>query len=843
MNHLHKPIIAIAVAMVLSIASATTAFAADDSIMNGEIGFDYHIDGVDQWSARESGMSAIYQYGGATINLPVVTVSGTLIVTAPRQHLGTYKALVAASTNEYDVNGQSMGMPDYICDGPAWRWSESYDQLESAEGITREVPFSLSIPVPGYDEENEITKVYFVILLDCELHHPNYTTGYPSSNRTSFSCQLKGSLDIPEDMKPKPVVTLTTTNGGKLDPLRIKFRLMDNSSTPPKPLKDTIIRVQAPIPQKPASLIKDFFNTADWSLSGYFMSKTKCPNCEWKQAGSQYTSEIYYYLKNPGEPIEVLTDEQGQAELLFYLDLPALSKQYKTPTRKRTLDIPIKAEYIAAEGEHQGEKLAESSLNVNLNNLGYIVAVTYVQPQEWEPVGGLGDYRPAGYNPGEYDLASYVKDKGTGLPYDDVRGNDRATIAIQLSDTGGVDGYGVSGGTPALGASMHQPAESLQPGMLFAPGDKIDLDARGLVRFKPAAPQSPESGIKGKPGWVWIKLKFFDGLSAKVGVNGNAGQHSLTFGGTPYQSGWTTSGWNFSWWAGKEAAENVVSKFIPIYGQVDLVSDIAGYIKWFNGDVPIYIRVQSEFVITREEDGSSRLIVSEGHPVVVTEQTGFAGINVAVGESAVISPDNQISVSPATPEPAARAQELLAGLFSVENDPEGLKPIEVGWPSATGPTADTYEDEAGDVPIYGDEAGDVPLVEFEAGQVYSFDEFNMEVAGNWSYDPETEHSFASLSGEDIGLYIAIVRAEVSSTQLLQLMEVDYGEDLDLEVAGRGARICPLLEDGAEFGCMLSFEDPLSNGNSLHVTFIADSSYWADLSDVIVDIILAMNFSR
>ena len=861
MKHPFQILIAFVAALVSSTAIITDVMADQCKTDSGSVdlvginnlvcGFDFHVDGI------EVDPDAPYEWNRATKQLfgtvtsPTITVSGVVKMIAASRQNNTFKLRIISSTRAADSNGTPFGWEGYINDGSTWEWSGALSNPDSDESSMRsqDEPFSMSIPVPGYDQENGATHLYIQIMMLGVFNHPTmYMNGVYREE-----CSLLGTLEISPGIKEKPATILSITNGGKLDPLRIRFSLMDESSKPPRPLKDTVIQVRAPIPSRPASQIKDAFSVADWSLSGYFMSKTKCPNCEWKQAGSQFTSEIYYYLQDPGEPIEVLTDEHGNAELLFFLDLPALAGQYRTPSRERALRIPIKAEYIAAEGELKGELLAESSLNLNLNHIGYVAAVTYVQPQEWEPWGGLGEYRPGGYNPGEYDLAGYSKDTGTGLPYDDVRSSDRAKISIQMSDSGGFEGYGVSGGTPVLGTTQNMAGECLRPGTLFAPGDRIDLDARGLLRYKPADPQSPESQMYAKPGWVWVKFKFFDGLKAKVGVSGVCGKHSLVIGRTPEASGWMPTGKAFIYWAGQEAAEHVVSKLVPIYGQIDLVCDVAGYISWANHGTPAYIRVQSEFAVNRGDDGSATVTVREGHPAVVTQVTGFAGVKAAAGESAIISTANKITVAASNAEQKDLADGLLAGLNSGSADPGRLEPIEVGAPAPTAypdgivdidaGDVPVYEDEAGDVPSYEDEAGDVPLAEFEDGKVYRFDEFSMELAGNWLYEPETADSFASVGNEDIGLFIVIARSEISSADLLEILEMDYGETLPLDVAGRGARLCALLENGAEFGCMLSFDDSLASGSNLHVIFIADSSYWPDLSDVVIDILLNMSFSR
>jgi len=296
----------------------------------------------------------------------------------------------------------------------------------------------------------------------------------------------------------------------------------------------------------------------------------------------------------------------------------------------------------------------------------------------------------------------------------------------------------------------------------------------------------------------------------------------------------------FIYWAGTKAADMALSHFVPVYGQIDTVNDVAGYLAWLSNSNPVYIRVRSDFTVICQNDGSSSLVVREGHPAVVTEQTGFAGIQAASGETAVISATNQISVTVSSAAQTRRADEILGAMLDGSSDPAGLEPVELDAPlpraSHTGGGTAGYENEPG----YQDEAGDVPM---GWPMAYSFDEFIMGFWDDWDYTPETEHTYASLSKDDIPLYIVIVRDQVSSAVLLEVLEMDCGEPIELEVGNRDAHFYPLVENGAEFGCMLSFDDPLANGNRLHVVFLSDSNYLDEVSDLIIEIMSGMSFSR
>ena len=838
----------------LAILLSGTAFA-DSVPSSGSVGLksdgiDYSIGGVEFTEKRipaGGGSNGVSLFGTATSR--VVTISGTL-------KMSTYNspANFTATINAYAGDWTKGGLlyrpkPEYAYEVPEWKWEGQLSNPGETQA-TKTQSFSYSIPLPELEPDKGINAVAFIVELTKEIperYDPDsdsYLGGYTQAYRVS------GYIGIPGVLEEKPLPLLVTNTGGQLDPLHVYLELIDNSTDPPSAMKDAVLKVKAPLPSKPSSVIDDFFTTADWSLSGYFKSDTDCPNCNTYQNQSRFTADnFFYYLETPGEPIEVLTDDYGLAELEFFLDLPALGD--RGPRRDRPLKVPIEVRYYAPDGEDKGKLLAESKLEISLSHLGYVESVTYVQPQEWEHAG-LGEYRLKEFHPGEFPLASYYKDQGTGLPYDDVRGADRArfTAANQLVAPGW--GNGLAGGSLRLNAP--EPSVQLQPGTLFSYGDRIDLDARGLSRLKPLDKIDPAYGITAKPGWVWVKVRFFDGLRAKVGVSGNCGQHALVFGRDPEESGWTPTGKAFLYWAGREATEKVVSKFIPIYGQVDLVCDMAGYINWANNATPHYIRVQSGFVVHREDDGGATVTVREGHPAVITPETGFNGVPAQAGQTVRISTGADISVGPTDPDQEEYADGLMESMLNAPED-TNLEPVETGGPSGFDLSSsggefpdgivdideDDYADEGGDVPAIVDADGNEIIYPGEDSTTYRFDEFLMELEGDWDYEPETENSFAKLGNDDLILYMIILRTPATTQQMLDLLEFDHSEPLKITVAGRSAHWIPLFEDGEEFGSLLCFDEPLENGNNLYINFISGAEIWEGLRDDLVQITEGMRF--
>ncbi|MBN2082556.1 hypothetical protein JW859_10180 [bacterium] len=849
------------VLLVLLLTLLSTSAVAKAQVPNsGQLVFfdqtwsiDYTITGVEM-SSLDTPEFNDHLFSGEA-KAPVVNIQGQLNLSIFGKGLGEFNASLKSGSAKVKAFGNPFNDASYDWNGPAWNWQGSLDGRDSDTSLAKTVPFNLNIPVPAFDEAQGVENIYVKFEVTSKTY--NYRWGEPD-DFVSGRCTLKGTIAIPEDLKVPP--TLTVTNGGELDPLKIRLELRDNSFKPAQPMKDAALKITAPLPNKPASALGDYFNTADWKLAGYFHSATKCPNCKWTQASSQFTSDIFYYLEKPGEPIEVLTDDQGVAELEFYLDFPALGAN--VPRRDKPLKVPIKVAYDGVEGGDKGKLLAEAELEVSLNYLGYVVTVTYIQPQEWEARGGLGDYRPADQNVAEYPLDTYFKDTGTGLPYAEVSGADRVTIVTgnQLVAPVGYDGYGVGGDSAILQPEM--PAQQLKPGMLLGLGDQINLDARGLIRLKPLAKTDPSYGMTARPGWVWVTVRFFDGLKAKVGCNGITEQHTVTIGRTPEDSGWVPTSKSFCYWAAKEAGEHLVSKLIPVYGQIDLVTDVAGYIRWINNGEPVYIRVESAFQVSPQDDGTVQVVVREGHPTVLTSATGFGGLKATTGQSVTVGAGNGLKMTTAQADQNSSADQQLAKLLDVVEGSSGLAPVELatadggsggvpgtpGTPGSqeagVGEMPDDYY--AGDAPLEGLATDDMPD-DYSAGDVaadfinYRFDDFSLDLSDGYDFTPESEDSFASFANEGLGLYIVVIRAETEPGELLDLLEMEYAAAIRRTVAGQGAQWIPLLDGGKEYGALLSFNQPLANGNRLFVHFIAEPADWRNLADEVQGILERMGF--
>ncbi|MBN2082555.1 hypothetical protein JW859_10175 [bacterium] len=836
--------------------SVPTEDPASGSIGSQYEGIDFTISGADELEQREpmgSGFTSRFVYGTAAAS--AVTVECTF-------KLSTYNApaefTAVASAHGCGIDAVGLPIqpkPGYEYQVPAQTWQGQLDGLGREELLTREGSFSFTIPIPAFDLEHGITAVAFDILLTKTV--PPYRDAETDSVLGDYQREyrLGGYFRIPDSLKEKPAPQLSMTNGGPLEPLKLRLKLADYAKNPPEPLAGEVIRITAPLPSSPAAIDLSTVNSwntvaeqvsklsgpltvaptialpkPDWKLTGCFRSKTKCPNCDWKQATSQFTSDILYYLKKPGEPVEVLTDENGEAEVEFFLDLAALGDD--GPLRTNPLKVQIKAEH-ALEVEGSDEPIrTDSELNIQLKHVGYVTEVSYVQPAKWEWDAVNKKYVPR-INPREFPLLGTTEfDKAS-----------RAQVSVFNSAIAPTDSefYGISGSTLEL--QPPAPFQPLMPGMLLGRGDQIELDARGLLIPHPFAnePQSAFAGINGKPGWVWVGVKFFDGTRGKVGASGTCGTHSLIIGPTPDSSGWAPGVVKFVYWASKQARDAGIANFIPVWGTISDAENVADAISWLNDGWPVYIIVRSQLGLTRQDDGTAKLVVREGYPSVVSQATGPVGTAVAAGMSAEVGKGGAVNTSAATPEELNRVDELVSGAGTLETETSELEPIDLSAALTANPPATESQNDSdstygntettisgtGVSPFDGFEdmpddfwAGDVPdYKRFDLGDV------TIALEGNWEYTPESDDAYPLFEREEPGLDIMVVREDWGFEECLELLDLGVGRTFDIGAGGKNAYWVQMMEGDKERGCLVYVPEKLSSGRHLILLFISTPELW------------------
>ena len=857
-------LIATLAACLLQLIGLHCGFADEPEIQNngnvssyGLFGFDYELEGVKLTDSTWYDTSGHKDVAGDIID-PEIKISGNLNVRLDAFMLNEYTARVKASTTAVDQYGNGFGTDEYICDGPIWTWEKTFDGREVKEGYKKQVPFSLTVPVPAADPARGIDTVYFEIQLDCW----QTVYAYETPERKHNYVTLRGTMRIPHEFKPQRSAAISIETGNQFEPLKVTFTLSDTTDGPPKPIEGAMISIDAPlcgsnrlgvqVPTGPGGIpihdpprASDIFNSDPpaenyWSLAQFFRCNTQCLNGDKSEPVTKFSAECYFRLRNPQEPIEVLTDKNGQVELEFYLDLDALG--HRAPKRQQPLTVPINAEYIGFDGKTSEKYLARASRLIELKYVGFVVSVTCVEPQEFAYQGILNGWVPQPWSGVRFPLAEYYGDPGTPPPGKRVYGADRAIFTpciLVLSEDG----------TSTVQRETLQ-SRQLKRGLMISCGDEIDLNARGMVRIDPDTEGPGMAGQPGRPGWIWVKVRFFDATNAMVGINGECGTHSVTIGHSPEDSGWVPPAKSWFYTVAREAGEEAVSKLHPVLGVIDVAGDVGSFIKWFNNRNPVYIRVQSEFHVSTDSDGNSVVTVLEGQPVLLSEATGLAGMAAKPGATITVSPDNQVHVRPSEPEEIERAEVLLdevrgfdvSGLdfdpIEVETGPVSTPPVEPAQlpdlpaqePPTVEPTPPTVPETSSQLPV-----------DTRTMMSVRVDNLVFELRGDWEYEPETEESFPVLTNQAIRMFMAVISVPVTTEELLKELGGEMGTASALTVAGRAAQWIPQLDEGEQSGALLCFEGPQENGEYLHVSFFSSAQAWPGLQAEVLEILEGLHF--
>lgn len=432
---------------------------------------------------------------------------------------------------------------------------------------------------------------------------------------------------------PRGVYRILVLPKGDKDPLKLTLRLEQQVEGSFQPVSGAELRVSAlSYEGNEARLADEFLAPA-------------CINCDWREV----SGERLAHLAHSEQPVILQSNEQGEAEIAFFLDFAKLGAS--VPRRNASLNIPIAVEYLGT-GEDGEIILAETDYVVVLDAIGVVTAVTYQQAQMFDV--GLN---PLPVNGGSLD--SYFDDPGT-------RDGPRMLYRGQrvLVDWPGKDSIYPTGATPG---------EPLQAGVLLHSGDRVTINACDMVsnRMVDGLPA-------GAPGVVWVKVRFFDGTRAKVGVNGSICKTTVTFGDTPQASGWFNTSEKFFYWTSNGALNAAIGYYLWPYKIVSGISSIGKALAWVTGNESagwstVYVEIKSALWVEFDETGAMRVTTREGEPIVYIESGGEYGMPVPAGQTAYLSPGFQtVDIQITDNEIANQADALLAELNLPEEDAQAV---------------------------------------------------------------------------------------------------------------------------------------------------------------------------
>ena len=430
-----------------------------------------------------------------------------------------------------------------------------------------------------------------------------------------------------------------------------RYRLSITSHAPAYPLRYTIRLDQKAAsgseyqPIAGAKLRLHAFDLPgnDGRLSLQFLAPT-CQNCDWKEVDGHKLA----VLKQAGQPIVVITNENGEAEVELFLDFAKLGEQ--VPRRDRPLAIPVLAEYWIVGSNGTEQKATDQRAEVKLDSVAIVEGITYVPPQMFHPI----TERPLPLG-GEAPLSIYVDDPGTMDGPLARKGADRVVVFWN--------------GMSTLQLDNTTPGVRLNANDLLHIGDKVTVNACDMVS------NLVRDGLPaGQPGRIWVQVHFFDGLRGRFGVSGSVCKASMIIGGTPGESGFASSGTKFLYWMADKGMDAAIEWAFWPYKVVSKGQSAWKLLKWAFGGDSVFVVLQSAFAVEFDQQGQMHITTREGQPIIVTEGTGEDGVPVPVGKTALV-PDTLVpSLSDTDTQTAKRTDDLLASLDSEpldSSDPAG----------------------------------------------------------------------------------------------------------------------------------------------------------------------------
>ena len=571
----------------------------------GDLYLTYSISGADFTGYTEGSTYIVGTYTGAPIQF-----SGDLIVNR------------SAGFMSYVSMKASLG--DQMVQWPA----EGEDN--KVQGRTVELPFNFTFTVPPDYESSSIIGSAYV----------QACGGTCGTYAIDVLIQMPEATPTPESWEPTPEPEPSPTPAPEPD-----YRLRVQSNAPKAPLHFTIhlekregTDEDAPYQPVPGAKLKVFapgYQGNENRLADEFVAPS-CTNCQTRQTDLGTLAS----LSDPVQAILMETDGGGKAEISLFLDFGRLGN--RVPQRDAPLEVPIAVEAWVNDGEGGERIVAQTQQSAKLEAIGVVLAISYRDAQKYD-VGGS----PLPRNQGP--LESYYDDPGTRDGPRTLSKADRVLV-----DWPGRASVGATGSTSGM---------ALTAGDLIHAGDRVMINACDMVtnRIVDGLPA-------GAPGEIWVKVRFFDGLKAKVGVNGSVCRTPVTFGQSPESSGWLSSGQKFYYWAANGTMNAIIGHFVWPYKIVTTMSSVGKFLAWATGNEgagwsPVYIKVKSAFVVQFDEDGTMRVLTREGAPELFTEATGEAGLAVPAGNTARVTDGLTVEIAETQPDAAGELDQLLAALY------------------------------------------------------------------------------------------------------------------------------------------------------------------------------------
>ena len=504
-------------------------------------------------------------------------------------------------------------------------------------GRTVELPFNFTFTLPPDYAGDGISGGAFLEVCGgvCGTYRVSLWVEVPKpepSAEPSSEPQVEPTAMATTTPTPEPEeYRLLVSSGEPHTPLAFGIQLQkkdpSNASSDFRPVSDARIKIQALS-----------YGGNEARLADEFVAPA-CQNCEWRDASGTRLA----HLTDAGQPIVVGTDQSGAAQLSLYLDFAKLGN--RAPSRDAPVEVPLAFEAWVVDGEGQDRAVAQAQYSVSLDAIGTVLAVTYQEAQMFDKYGKARGPR---FGP----LDTYWDDPGTQDGPRTLEGAER--VLIQRPGEAGIGATGATPGTP------------LVAGDLLRSGDRVTINACGMVTnlIRDGLPA-------GAPGVIWVKVRFFDGMKAKVGVNGGVCRSAVVFGQSPESSGWLGSGAKFYYWAANGAVDAIISSYLLPYkigSQIASgIGSVGRFLAWATGNEaagwnPVYIKLQSALVVDFDEAGNLHVVSREGEPSIHTANTGEEGVVVYPGQSAQVTSDLWVDVWDTDPGLAAEADELLAEL-------------------------------------------------------------------------------------------------------------------------------------------------------------------------------------
>jgi|GEM_PF-1934080 len=395
----------------------------------------------------------------------------------------------------------------------------------------------------------------------------------------------------------------------------------------------------------------------DKKLAEYFLVSS-CTNCPVGHTtiGGKLISTLCQYepglnlpcpLKEQKKPLEIVTDANGEARMEFFL--PLGRPDAILPKRNAPLVVPIVVEYWKTDSGDRETLVCSKSNEFRLENIAAVRDITYRSPQN---INSLGEEMQVTSGP----LCNWGGDEGVNEGGGITKGSDRVKVAP----------FGI------------EPGSTLKKDQMIFVGDKISINAIGMVSTVRGPLDPARTYQRGEPGEIAVTLRFFDGTVGKVMVTGRVGTHIVQIGESPEESGWSSPGTKLLNMVGKSGVKWAIKTLFPATGPVAHAETGFGILSFIGGLNPTYIRIESSVVSEFNDQDSMMFTTREGNATIYTKTAGNEGFAVPAGKTAIVNGTLAPVLKDTDPETGRKADELLATL----EDPIDISPVFAGSEAA-----------------------------------------------------------------------------------------------------------------------------------------------------------------